>query len=94
MHGQVSVHELATANKHADSKKIHAAPAEVINAFARLDLARLWGDGSRAGVGGTQIDTWGGNLLAETSIRYGGYGGIACRLISGTYTALFSHFIS
>jgi Tn3 transposase DDE domain-containing protein len=36
MHGQVSVHELATANKHADSKKIHPAPADVINAFARL----------------------------------------------------------
>jgi TnpA family transposase len=26
--------------------------------------------------------------------RASGYGGIACRLISGTYTALFCHFIS
>ena len=43
MRGQVSVHELATASKHADSKKIHAASADVINAFARLDLSRLWG---------------------------------------------------
>jgi Domain of unknown function (DUF4158)/Tn3 transposase DDE domain len=71
MRGQVSVHELATANKHADSKKIHAASADVINAFARLDLTRLWGDGSRVGADGTQIDTWADNLLAETSIRYG-----------------------
>lgn len=33
------------------------------------------------------------NLLAATSIRYGGYGGIACRHVSNTYIALFSHFI-
>ena len=30
---------------------------------------RLCGNGSRAGADGTQIDTWAGNLLAETSIR-------------------------
>ena len=30
--------------------------------------------------------------LTETSIRYG-YGGIAYRLISDSYIALFSHFI-
>ena len=33
------------------------------------------------------------NILAETSIRYGGFGGIAFRLVSDTYIALFSHFI-
>ena len=71
MRGQVSVHELATANKHADSKKIHAASADVINAFARLDLSPAAGGWSLAGADGTQIDTWADNLLAETSIRYG-----------------------
>jgi len=31
------------------------------------------------------------NILAETHIRYGGYGGIAMRHVSDTYIALFSH---
>ena len=35
----------------------------------------------------------GNNILAESHIRYGGYGGIAYRHISDTYIALFSHFI-
>ena len=42
---------------------------------------------------GTQIETWENNLLAESHIRYGGYGGLAYRHISDTYIALFSHFI-
>jgi len=35
----------------------------------------------------------GNNILAESHIRYGGYGGLAMRHISDTYVALFSHFI-
>ncbi|WSS47170.1 transposase (plasmid) [Streptomyces sp. NBC_01187] len=42
---------------------------------------------------GTMMDTVVDNLLAETSIRYGGYGGIAHHLVSDTYVALFSRFI-
>jgi TnpA family transposase len=53
----------------------------------------MWGDGSVAAVDGSQIETWENNILAETSIRYGGFGGIAFRLVSDTYIALFSHFI-
>lgn len=63
MPGQVSVHELHTAATHADAQKIHKASVDVVNAFARLDISRLWGDGSRAGTDGTQIDTWSDNLL-------------------------------
>lgn len=42
---------------------------------------------------GTQVDTYIDDLLAETSIRYGGFGGIAYHYISDTYVALFSRFI-
>jgi TnpA family transposase len=35
----------------------------------------VWGDGRVAAADGSQIGTWENNLLAETSIRYGGYGG-------------------
>jgi TnpA family transposase len=44
-------------------------------------------------VDGSQVDTCENNLLAESHIRYGGYGGIAIRHVADSYTALFSHFI-
>jgi TnpA family transposase len=93
MRGRVSPHELSLANKHTTAAKLQAASTDVINAFAQLDLPRVWGDGSRVAVDGSQIDTWADNLLAETSIRYGGYGGIAFRHIADSYIALFSRFI-
>jgi hypothetical protein len=94
MEGTVSAHELYTAgNKHTTAEKITRASAEVINALAQLDVASVWGDGRTVAADGTQIDTWEDNLLAESHIRYGGYGGIADRHVSDTYIALFSHFI-
>ncbi|MFI2077603.1 Tn3 family transposase [Streptomyces triculaminicus] len=59
----------------------------------RLDLVKAWGDGTSVAVGGIQMETFIDNLLAETSIRYGGFGGIACHHISDQYIALFSRFI-
>lgn len=94
MRGQVSAHELSiAANKHATCAKIDAASTDVINAFAKLDVAGVWGDGHAVAVDGSQVETWENNILAESHIRYGGYGGLAFRHISDTYIALFSHFI-
>ena len=59
----------------------------------QLDLVRAWGDGASVAADGTQIDTFIENLVAESSIRYGGYGGIAYHHVADTYIALFSHFI-
>ena len=53
----------------------------------------MWGDGQSAAVDGSQIDAWENNLLAESHIRYGGFGALAFRLVSDNYIALFSHFI-
>lgn len=87
MRGQVSAHELYTADK------VHKCSADVINAFATLDVAGMWGDGQIVAVDGSQMDTWENNLLAESHIRYGGYGGLAMRFVSDSYIALFSHFV-
>lgn len=90
----VSAHEIYTAgNKHATPEKIYKASADVVNAFARLDVASMWGDGSTAATDGSQIDTWEDSLRAESHIRYGGFGALAFRLVSDSYIALFSHFI-
>ncbi|MCP4966884.1 MAG: Tn3 family transposase [bacterium] len=94
LRGAVSPHEIsAPGNQHVTPDKLNLASADVVDAYMSLDVAKLWGDGSKVGADGTQIDTWDDNLLAETSIRYGGYGGIAYRHIADTYIALFSHFI-
>ncbi|MGX1027506.1 hypothetical protein RKD38_002187 [Streptomyces ambofaciens] len=46
-----------------------------------------------AAVDGTMMDAAVDNLLVETSIRYGGYGGIAHYLVADTYLVLFSRFV-
>ncbi len=65
----------------------------MVNAYAGLDIVQAWGDGSTVAVDGTQVDTFDDNLLAETSIRYGGVGAIAYHYVSDTYIALFTRFI-
>jgi TnpA family transposase len=91
MRGSVAAHELgAIAKRHFTIPVLNRCGADVVNAHAGLDLTAVWGDGSVAAVDGTMMDTVIDNLLAETSIRYGG---IAHHLVSDTYVALFSRFI-
>ena len=90
----VSARELSMVrNRHIDLSKLNAAIATVINAFAELNVVKAWGDGTAVAADGTQVETYIDNLLAETSIRYGGVGGIAYHYVSDTYVALFSRFI-
>jgi TnpA family transposase len=90
----VSGHELsATANRHFSIAKLNEAITDLVNAHAKLDLSRAWGDGTTAAADGTHMDTYLNNLLAETSVRYGKPGGIAYHHIADTYIALFTHFI-
>jgi TnpA family transposase len=90
----VSAHELgATAARHFTTEKLNLAGADVVNAYLQLDLVKAWGDGTSVAADGTQVDTLIDNLLAESHIRYGGYGGIAHHHIADNYIALFSHFI-
>jgi hypothetical protein len=90
----VSAHELgATAARHFTTEKLNLASADVVNAYLLLDLVKAWGDGTSVAADGTQVDTLIDNLLAESHIRYGGYGGIAYHHIADNYIALLSHFI-
>ncbi|MEV6154619.1 Tn3 family transposase [Nonomuraea sp. NPDC052129] len=83
----VSGHELSmAANRHFSIPKLNEAIADVVNAHARLDMSRVWGNG-------THMDTYLNNLLAETSVRYGKPGGIAYHHVADTYIALFTRFI-
>jgi len=89
-----SARDLAlVANRHVTVDKLNEAITDVVNAYARLDLIKAWGDGSSVAADGTHMDTYLDNLLAETSIRYGASGGIAYHHISDHYIALFTHFV-
>ncbi|MGZ8957426.1 MAG: transposase [Methylosarcina sp.] len=90
----VSDRQLASVNqRHVTTEKLEAMICEVINAYNRFWLPKLWGDAKRAGADGTKWDLYENNLLSEYYIRYGGWGGVAYYHVSDTYIALFSHFI-
>jgi TnpA family transposase len=90
----ITAHLLSvTARRHVTVEKLNKAIADVVDAFTEPGLIKAWGDGSVVAADGTQVDTFIDNLLAETSIRCGGTGGIGYYYISGTYIALFSKFI-
>lgn len=80
--------------QHITSAKLEAALRDVINEYARFELPFLWGSGQAAIADGTHIELLENNLMGAKHIRYGKFGGIAYHHISGTYIALFSHFIA
>jgi TnpA family transposase len=90
----VSDRQIAFLNqRHVTTEKLEATICEVINAYNRFWLPKLWGDAKRAGADGTKWDLYENNLLSEYHIRYGGWGGVAYYHVSDNYIALFSHFI-
>src|SRR5206468_10085331 len=94
MQGLATAHELSFTNRrHVSVTQLEAAIKDLVNAHHRCDLPKVWGSGSSAAADGTKYELAENSLLAEYSIRYGGYGGIAYHHVSDTYIALFSHFI-
>ena len=90
----VSDRQIAFLNqRHVTTEKLEVTICEVINAYNRFWLPKLWGDAKRAGADGTKWDLYENNLLSEYHIRYGGWGGVAYYHVSDNYIALFSHFI-
>lgn len=93
--GRVTSHQLSYIHRrHINPNKLQAAMTDMINAYNRLNLPKLWGTGKRAAADGCKFETYENNLLSEYHIRYGGYGGIAYHHVSDTYIALFTHFIA
>jgi TnpA family transposase len=90
----VSAHELgATAARHFTIDKLNLAGADVVNAHFAARSGQGLGrrdDGRRRRHAGRHADR---QPLAESHIRYGGYGGIAYHHVADNYIALFSHFI-
>ena len=93
--GLASAHELGYVNRrHITTQKLEAAITDVVNAYAGMDLPRVWGSGETAAADGTKLELRRDNLLSEYHVRYGGYGGIAYHHVADTYIAFFTHFIA
>ncbi|MGB3633620.1 MAG: Tn3 family transposase [Rubrobacteraceae bacterium] len=93
--GLVTAHELGYTNRrHVTTGKLEIANTDVINAYARMPLPRVWGTGETAAADGMKIDLYENSLISEYHVRYGGYGGIAYHHVSDTYVALFTHFFA
>ena len=93
--GTLTPRILRRINKqHIDSQKLDAAIRDIINNYNNWDLTKYWGDGSDMIVDGTHIELIENNMLGSIHIRYGAYGGIAYKYLSGKYIALITRFIS
>lgn len=79
--------------EHVTLEKLIEANRLVVDAYARLPIIRLWGDGKAAAADGTKREVYDRNLISEYHLRYGGKGAIEYFHVSDTYAALFSHFI-
>jgi len=50
--------------------ELDAVIKDLVNAYHRCDLPKVWGSGSSASADGTRYDLAENSLLAEYSIRY------------------------
>ncbi|MDD5581025.1 MAG: transposase [Methylobacter sp.] len=90
----ISARQVSFVNqRQVTTEKLESAITMVINGYNKFELPGYWGDTKRVAADGTQWNLYENNLLSESHIRYGGYGGIAYYHVSDNYIALFSHFI-
>jgi TnpA family transposase len=95
MRGVVSAKTLSYLNRHhVTASKLEASRRDIVNLYNKFDLPHCWGTGKRVSADGTAIEIVTNNLIAQSHIRYGIYGGVVFHYISDMYIALFSEFIT
>ncbi len=71
LQGLATAHELSFTNRrHVSVDELDAVIKDLVNAYHRCDLPKVWGSGSSASADGTRYDLAENSLLAEYSIRY------------------------
>ncbi|UXI66041.1 Tn3 family transposase [Tahibacter amnicola] len=80
--------------KYVNEETLQRVITDVINAYNKLELPSYWGPGVSASADGKKWTMHENNLMSEYHIRYGGYGGIGYYIVSDTYIALYSRFIT
>jgi hypothetical protein len=78
LQGLATVQELSFTNRrYVSVDQLDAAIKDLINAYHRCDVPKVWGSGSSATADGTKYDLAENSLLAEYSSRHGGSGSTA-----------------
>lgn len=80
--------------KYVDEDTLHRVVNDIINAYNKLELPTYWGSGLSASGDGKKWTMRENTIMAQYHIRYGGYGGIGYYIVSDTYIALYSRFIT
>jgi len=80
--------------KYVNEETLRRVVNDVINAYYKLELPGYWGSGQSASGDGTKWTMRDNTIMSEFHIRYGGYGGIGYYIVSDTYVALYSRFIT
>ncbi len=79
MQGLASAHELSFTNRrHVSVTQLEAGIKDLVNAYHRCDLSKVWGIGSSAAADGTKYELAENSLLAEYSIRRRSSGVYCC----------------
>jgi TnpA family transposase len=81
-------------SRYTNVKTLEKAIKKVVDAFAKMDLPKQWGDGTHAAADGTHRAMYDANLMSEFHLRYLKRGAIGYYMVSDQYIALFSHFIA
>ena len=91
----ISRKQIGWINSHYISEEVlDKCIFRVINYYNKFRLPKLWGTGEHVSVDGSKWEMYRKNLMAQYSVRHGGYGGMGYYHVSDTYIALFSNLIS
>ncbi|MFK0380326.1 Tn3 family transposase [Pandoraea sp. NPDC090278] len=90
----VTPHQLSYVNqRHMSLEQLDNACRELTELYLRLDLPKLWGEGTKVAADGTQYNFYEQNLLVGMHFRYRRMGAVAYRHVADNYIAVFRHFI-
>jgi TnpA family transposase len=91
----ISRKQIGWINSHYISEEVlDKCIFRVINCYNKFRLPKFWGTGEHVSVDGSKWEMYRKNLMAQYSVRHGGYGGMGYYHVSDTYIALFSNLIS
>lgn len=93
MKGRITAHHITYVNqRHITVEKLDRVLRSLNELYLQLPLPRYWGDGTKVGADGTQMDMYEQNLLAGFHFRYRTIGAVAYRHVADNYIAHFRHF--
>ncbi|WP_156226463.1 Tn3 family transposase, partial [Herbaspirillum chlorophenolicum] len=79
--------------RHMSLEQLDNACRDLTELYLRLELPKLWGDGTKVAADGTQYDFYEQNLLVGMHFRYKRMGAVAYRHVADNYIANFRSFI-